>query len=369
MQSNKIHIMLFGATGYTGSLIAQLLHESGFEFYAFGRSLEKLQGLKDQNPSCLEIAVLDLETLSLLSIAANSLIINCVGPFNVYAGPIVHACVQAGAMYIDITGEQEIVRQSFSLIANKSLENSALVVHSMAFESAMSDLLLVKSKNEMPAATYCSFNTYYLLNSKQMSPGTRITMKVTNAFPTYALQQGEILPLEVLSPTENPDPIAPMKGLKVGYPEPILAKAHGDVLSAQAHFLVEPTDDMAFLWSTKPTSKMDQTQVDSVIERHNNSNFSGPTLEERQMQTFEIHTYLQTNEKIKFHRLLGRDMYGLTAELVVLSVQYIEQQISQFNNRQGICGVQTPGQLLREFGQSWLLNHPHLMLESKQINK
>jgi short subunit dehydrogenase-like uncharacterized protein len=369
MQSNKIHIMLFGATGYTGSLIAQLLHESGFEFYAFGRNLEKLQGLKDQNPSCLEIAVLDLETLSLLSIAANSLIINCVGPFNVYAGPIVHACVQAGAMYIDITGEQEIVRQSFSLIANKSLENSALVVHSMAFESAMSDLLLVKSKNEMPAATYCSFNTYYLLNSKQMSPGTRITMKVTNAFPTYALQQGEILPLEVLSPTENPDPIAPMKGLKVGYPEPILAKAHGDVLSAQAHFLVEPTDDMAFLWSTKPTSKMDQTQVDSVIERHNNSNFSGPTLEERQMQTFEIHTYLQTNEKIKFHRLLGRDMYGLTAELVVLSVQYIEQQISQFNNRQGICGVQTPGQLLREFGQSWLLNHPHLMLESKQINK
>lgn len=361
--------MLFGATGYTGSLIAQLLHESGFEFYAFGRSLEKLQGLKDQNPSCLEIAVLDLETLSLLSIAANSLIINCVGPFNVYAGPIVHACVQAGAMYIDITGEQEIVRQSFSLIANKSLENSALVVHSMAFESAMSDLLLVKSKNEMPAATYCSFNTYYLLNSKQMSPGTRITMKVTNAFPTYALQQGEILPLEVLSPTENPDPIAPMKGLKVGYPEPILAKAHGDVLSAQAHFLVEPTDDMAFLWSTKPTSKMDQTQVDSVIERHNNSNFSGPTLEERQMQTFEIHTYLQTNEKIKFHRLLGRDMYGLTAELVVLSVQYIEQQISQFNNRQGICGVQTPGQLLREFGQSWLQNHPHLMLESKQINK
>lgn len=368
MQSNTIHIMLLGATGYTGRLIAQLLHENGFEFHAFGRSLEKLQGLKEQNPSCLEIAVLDIEALSLLSITANSLIINCVGPFNVYAAPIVQACVEAGAMYIDITGEQEIVRQSFGLVANKSRENNALVVHSMAFESAMSDLLLVKSKNEMPAATYNSFNTYYLLNSKQMSPGTRITMKVANAFPTYTLHQGEILPQESLSPTENPDPIAPMKGLKVGYPEPILAKAHGDVLSAQAHFLVEPTDDMAFLWSNKPTSTMDQTQIDSVIVRHNNANFSGPTHEERQLQTFEIHTYLQTDEAIKFHRLLGRDMYGLTAELVVLSVQYIVQQISQFNNRKGICGVQTPGQFLRAFGQSWLLNHPHLKLESKQIN-
>lgn len=361
--------MLLGATGYTGSLIAHLLHECGMEFHAYGRSLDKLQMLKDENPSCLGIAVLDLESLSSLRITADSLIMNCVGPFNVYAGPVVEACVDAGAMYIDITGEQEIVRQSFQLFADNAKGNGALVVHSMAFESAMSDLLLVKSKNEMPTNRYNSFNTYYLLNSKQMSPGTRISMKVSNAFPTYALQEGEIVSDEALSATGNPDPIAPMKGLKVGYPEPILAKAHGDVLNAQAHFLVEPTDDMALLWSSKPALKMDQAQVNSVIARHNKSTFVGPSLEERQQQTFEIHTYLQTDENIRFHRLMGRDMYGLTAELVVLAVRYIQQQICEFDNRKGVCGVLTPGQLLGDNGLSWLMAHPQITLESKQINK
>ena len=112
--NTSTNILLLGATGYTGSLVAERFLDAGVDFWAFGRNQEKLVQLKSINSRCKGIETFVIGNVAeQLKLNNSSIVINCIGPFNVYAEKIVDACIAAGCVYFDITGEQEIVKQSF----------------------------------------------------------------------------------------------------------------------------------------------------------------------------------------------------------------------------------------------------------------
>ena len=108
-------IVLFGATGYTGTLTAQALVARGERPVLAARSREKLEELSTELGGELETATADVsrpETVREL-VERGDVLVSTVGPFARWGGPAVDAAVASGAHYIDSTGEPAFIRAVF----------------------------------------------------------------------------------------------------------------------------------------------------------------------------------------------------------------------------------------------------------------
>src|SRR6478735_6636041 len=105
-------VTLLGATGYTGGLIAKALQNLKIPFLAAGRSPEKLAALHEKFTHCTGIFQADAgDPEQIASLLQNTdILINCVGPFNLFSHTVLQLAAESGIVYLDITGEQEFVR-------------------------------------------------------------------------------------------------------------------------------------------------------------------------------------------------------------------------------------------------------------------
>jgi short subunit dehydrogenase-like uncharacterized protein len=107
-------IVLFGATGYTGELTARALVDRGARPVLGGRSRERLEGLAAELGG-LEAAVADVaqpESVRAL-VEKGDVLVATVGPFVRWGDPAAQAAIDAGAWYLDSTGEPGFIRRVF----------------------------------------------------------------------------------------------------------------------------------------------------------------------------------------------------------------------------------------------------------------
>ena len=107
-------IVLFGATGYTGRLTAEALVARGLRPVLAARSAAKLEAVATALGG-LETRVADvsrLETVRSL-VTGGDVLVSTVGPFARFGGPAIEAAIEAGAAYLDSTGEPAFVRRVF----------------------------------------------------------------------------------------------------------------------------------------------------------------------------------------------------------------------------------------------------------------
>ena len=106
-------VVVYGATGYTGRLICEYLRELNVPFVAAGRSKERLDEVMTRNVPGIETIdheVVEIEhTVEALTelFSGAKVVCNTVGPFISYGDEVVEACANAGAHYMDTTGEQD----------------------------------------------------------------------------------------------------------------------------------------------------------------------------------------------------------------------------------------------------------------------
>jgi hypothetical protein len=103
-------IVVYGASGYTGKLIAEYLSRRKLPFTAAGRSRERIQiGLKDvPGEHVVEVREVPHEEESLAALFRGArVVINVVGPFGQLGEPVLRASLAAGCHYLDTTGEQD----------------------------------------------------------------------------------------------------------------------------------------------------------------------------------------------------------------------------------------------------------------------
>ena len=107
-------VLVYGASGYTGKLVAESLAKRGIPFYAAGRSAERLQAemqiVKERFGAdfSFEAVAVNNTVEDLLPLFAKvDVVINVVGPFMQLAWPVVEAASQTNCHYIDTTGEQD----------------------------------------------------------------------------------------------------------------------------------------------------------------------------------------------------------------------------------------------------------------------
>ena len=117
-------IVLFGATGFTGALTAEYLarHASEETRWALaGRSPEKLETLREclaaVEPRLADLPLLHADVTdpaSLREVAGSTRVVaTTVGPYLRYGEPLVAACAETGADYVDLTGEPEFVDRMY----------------------------------------------------------------------------------------------------------------------------------------------------------------------------------------------------------------------------------------------------------------
>jgi len=104
-------VVIYGASGYTGRLVAEFLREYSIPFVAAGRNKARLQEVMNAVPGIetadYEIAEVDgsVDELSAL-LDGRKVVCNTVGPFLRYAPAVLEAALQSGCHYLDTAGEQ-----------------------------------------------------------------------------------------------------------------------------------------------------------------------------------------------------------------------------------------------------------------------
>src|SRR5207247_8262039 len=94
-------IVVFGATGFTGRLVAEALVHGGARPVLAARSAERLDALAGELGGNLETAVADVarpDTVRAL-VERGDVLVSTVGPFRRYGEPAVRAAIAAGAHY------------------------------------------------------------------------------------------------------------------------------------------------------------------------------------------------------------------------------------------------------------------------------
>ncbi|QHE75189.1 saccharopine dehydrogenase family protein [Hydrogenophaga sp. PBL-H3] len=150
-------IIVFGATGFTGRLVAEYLHNTqgtgGDVTWAMaGRSREKLSQVRDElgiSPA-LPLLVADAnDPPALLQLVARArVVITTVGPYQRHGQALVDACAQAGTDYVDLCGEPGWMAQMIPRLQGPAAASGARIVFSCGFDSIPFDLGVVYLQHE-----------------------------------------------------------------------------------------------------------------------------------------------------------------------------------------------------------------------------
>jgi len=138
-------VVLFGATGFVGRLVARRLAELDLgevRVGLAGRTPTKLQALSAELGVDWPLFVAESsDAESLAGLARRSrVVVTTVGPYARDGLPLVRACAEAGTHYADLTGEPKFVRDSIDANQDTALRTGAKIVHACGFDSVPSDL-------------------------------------------------------------------------------------------------------------------------------------------------------------------------------------------------------------------------------------
>ncbi|WP_304071260.1 trans-acting enoyl reductase family protein [Maricaulis maris] len=146
MAEREFDVVVFGATGFTGRLVAEYLAaEHGAISWAMaGRSQSKLAEVRDLigAPANTPLIIADsADTASLDAMAARTrAVITTVGPYQLYGEPLVKACIAAGTDYVDLCGEPAWMHDIIADHDAAARASGARIVLSCGFDSIPFDL-------------------------------------------------------------------------------------------------------------------------------------------------------------------------------------------------------------------------------------
>lgn len=143
--------MIYGANGYTGNLIAREAAKRGLKPILAGRNEAALQALSSELNLPYRAFGLDESEPLLAGLENIDLVLHCAGPFSVTAEPMMMACLEKRAHYLDITGEIGVFELAQSLSA-KAKKQKIVLCPGVGFDVIPTDCLAARLHEQMPDA-------------------------------------------------------------------------------------------------------------------------------------------------------------------------------------------------------------------------
>jgi short subunit dehydrogenase-like uncharacterized protein len=187
-------IVLWGASGYTGGLIAERLVAAGVAPVLAGRDVERLEALAARLDGPAEVVRADaLRQNSVFSLVdEGDVLVATVGPFAKYGAVAVRAAVAAGATYMDSTGEPVFIRRVFEQFAGPARKNDAALLTALGFDwvpGALAAALALEDAG--PDAVRVDVG--YFVKGASASAGTKESMVGATLDPGFAFRGGRIV--------------------------------------------------------------------------------------------------------------------------------------------------------------------------------
>jgi short subunit dehydrogenase-like uncharacterized protein len=142
--SSKFDIIVYGATGFTGQLVAEYLAtrytgKDDPKWALAGRSLEKLASVRESigAPADTPLIVADASDSASLNAMVDQTrsVLTTVGPYQLYGSDLVAACAATGTDYLDLCGEPLWMRQMIDAHQATAQSSGARIVFSCGFDS------------------------------------------------------------------------------------------------------------------------------------------------------------------------------------------------------------------------------------------
>jgi short subunit dehydrogenase-like uncharacterized protein len=149
MSSSKFDIVVYGATGFTGQLVAEYLaaHYKGdanLKWAMAGRSKDKLASVRDAIGAPVDTPLIVADASDPASLKAmvgqTKCVISTVGPYQFYGNELIAACVASGGDYFDLCGEPLWMRQVIDQHEAAAKASGARIVFSCGFDSVPFEL-------------------------------------------------------------------------------------------------------------------------------------------------------------------------------------------------------------------------------------
>ena len=155
--ATPLDLVVFGATGFTGRLVAEYLHSTlgagrGLAWGLAGRDPDKLAKVRDDIGADASLPLLTADATDAAALAAlvrrTRAVITTVGPYQRHGEVLVRACAAAGTDYVDLCGEPPWMARMIRELDPPARASGARIVFSCGFDSIPFDLGVVFLQHE-----------------------------------------------------------------------------------------------------------------------------------------------------------------------------------------------------------------------------
>ena len=322
LSRQKGPIAVYGATGYTGRLVAAELAEIGAQFVISGRSREKLDELGSELEGDFEAreATLDDDELG-AALGDCAAVIDCAGPFVKYGEPVLRAAVESGTHYVDTTGEQPYIRMAFERYGPAAEQAGVSAIPAMGYDFAPGDMIAALTAEGMGEVDEVTLA--YSWSSFEPSRGTALTTLEILGAPAVEWRKLQWLPAENAFGGERFDFGEPLgrkrmirypSGEQITVPRHIPTRRVTTLLTAST-IAPGPLSRLVPLIA-KPTGLVLRTPLKRALGAAVSRLPEGPDPEERAAARYTIVAEVTRGRESRRGVLRGRDTYGVTAALV-----------------------------------------------------
>jgi short subunit dehydrogenase-like uncharacterized protein len=314
-------IALYGATGYTGRLVAAELARTGTTYVLAGRDQAKLEALArefDPAPPTRVVSLDDPDALRDL-IAPCSAVISCAGPFELHGDPVARAAAESGTHYLDTTGEQGYMRRVFDEFGPIAERNGAALITAMGFDYVPGDMIAALTAEGMGAIDELSFN--YAVSGFGPSRGTARTALNQISGDDIQWLEGEYVPADRSISRGKFDfggPIGVQRMTRYPAGEHVTVPRHVDTRTIRTALTASTTSPVALgapLLMTALNLAL-RTPLRGGFDRVLARLPEGPPEEKRRAARFEIVCIARAGSRRRRGVVRGTDVYGMTARAV-----------------------------------------------------
>lgn len=301
VRSDGRTVAVIGAYGHTGRFVVAELLRRGLTPLLVGRDQEKLEALRGLAPGAPVRVASTGDAASLdRALDGASAVVNSAGPFLDTALPMVDAALRAGIPYLDVGAEQGVSAALFDTYGERAREAGVVIAPSLAFYGGLGDLLATAALGEWPDAD--EITLAYALDSWHPTQGTRRTGE-SNAGQHLVYTGGELRPFDYSQdafPWDFPEPFGTQDASAFATADQVTLPRHVRTPEVRAVMNLAPLRDIR----AEETPAPEPADADG-----------------RSAQTFLVEAVVRRGTEIRRAVAGGRDIYAVTAPLVVEAVK------------------------------------------------
>lgn len=315
------NFLLYGANGYTGTLITRLAVERGLKPLLAGRDREKISQLASELG--LEHRAFALDDAAALDAALqeSAAVLHCAGPFSHTSKLMADACLRTKTHYLDITGEI-VVFESLAARDAEARAAGVMLLPGVGFDVVPSDCLATHLKRRLPSATRL---TLAIQGLGRISHGTATTMVENIHRGGLVRRDGKLTPVPTAWKTRLVDfGQGPVKATTIPWGD-VSTAFHSTGIPNIEVYAALPNAVRRMMKLSRPFKRLLSSQlVQRFLKKRIKAQPAGPSEQERlRGSSFVWGEVTDEAGQAKSSRLQGPEGYSLTAMTALAIVERV----------------------------------------------